>query len=77
MSEENMNTVENVAATESSDLPMGSVFGAELGFSEDEDLAKMFAADIAEIEEEATITEDLTGFAAGFPDWDLHPLKKK
>ena len=35
-----------------------------------------FEAEMVEIEEEAEISEDLEGFAKGFPDWDLHPPKK-
>ena len=31
---------------------------------------------VAEIEEEANLSQDLEGFAKGFPDWDLHPPKK-
>lgn len=51
---------------ESEDL--GAEFGAD-------DLSQ-FEADMFEIEEEAEISEDLEGFAKGFPDWDLHPPKK-
>ncbi len=28
------------------------------------------------IVKEKPLTEDLAGFASGFPDWDLHPPKK-
>ena len=28
-------------------------------------------------EKDVELSEDLTGFAAGFPDWDLLPPKKK
>ncbi|MBR2904007.1 MAG: hypothetical protein IKC37_05095 [Clostridia bacterium] len=46
--------------------------------AEDLDLGDM-AAEFAEMtnKEEETFTEDLEGFAKGFPSWDLHPPKKK
>ncbi|MBQ8394194.1 MAG: hypothetical protein IJX49_01305 [Clostridia bacterium] len=42
----------------------------EFDFTEDE-LAE-FGADLAQ-DEDAELTEDLEGFAKGFPAWDLHP----
>ncbi len=46
----------------------------EFAFDEEAELEKLFAADVASIEEYAVISEDLEGFAKGFPDWDLHPM---
>ena len=37
-----------------------------------EDELAEFGLDFAQ-NEEAELTEDLEGFAKGFPDWDLHP----
>lgn len=45
----------------------------EAEFGED-DLSE-FATDMTAVEEEAAISEDLEGFASGFPDWDLLPPK--
>ena len=45
----------------------------EAEFGED-DLSE-FATDMVAVEEEAAISEDLEGFASGFPDWDLLPPK--
>ena len=50
------------------DESLGDEFGLD-------DLSE-FEIDATEIEEEAEISEDLEGFAKGFPDWDLHPPKK-
>lgn len=47
----------------------------DLGGSYEDELAQ-FAFDLEQMEEEVSISEDLTGFAKGFPDWDLHPPKK-
>ncbi len=44
------------------------------GESEDFDLSE-FAMDEIMPQEEISISEDLSGFAKGFPDWDLHPPK--
>ncbi len=60
----------NINIMEATDL------AADLGMSEEDELASLFASDIASIEEEAAISEDLEGFAKGFPEWDLHPPKK-
>lgn len=48
---------------------------ANVGGSYEDELAQ-FAIDLEQMEEEVSISEDLTGFAKGFPDWDLHPPKK-
>ncbi len=48
---------------------------SEVAVDDEAELASLFASDIAAIEEEAAISEDLEGFANGFPDWDLHPPK--
>ena len=42
----------------------------------DDDLGAMFGSDFEEIEAEAQLSQDLEGFANGFPSWDLHPPKK-
>lgn len=39
------------------------------------EMAKLFASDLESIEEESAVSKDLEGFAKGFPDWDLHPMK--
>lgn len=57
------------APIEESSEDISEEFGAD-------DLSE-FEAEIFEIEEEAEISEDLEGFAKGFPDWDLHPPKSK
>ena len=44
--------------------------GAELGIAD-------VSPDVTIEEEEFMLTEDLDGFAKGFPDWDLLPPKKK
>ena len=84
MTDQNMNPVENNAAKEiasATDSPdfsaMGTDFGNNATFGEADELAAMFAEDIKSLEVEASISEDLSGFAAGFPDWDLHPIKTK
>ena len=41
-----------------------------------EDELAEFGLDFAQ-NEELELTEDLEGFAKGFPDWDLHPPKSK
>lgn len=35
-----------------------------------------FDIDDAAMDSEIKISEDLSGFASGFPDWDIHPPKK-
>lgn len=39
------------------------------------ELENLFAKDLELLENEVSISEDLTGFAKGFPNWDLHPPK--
>ncbi len=60
---------ENVNVIEATD-DLGAMF------NEEDELASLFASDIEAIEEDAAISEDLEGFAKGFPDWDLHPPMK-
>ena len=67
-------------ANENMDLTMNSLedLGSDLfGQNDEAELAAIFAADIAAIEEEASLSQDLDGFAKGFPDWDVHPPKKR
>ncbi len=35
-----------------------------------------FNQEMAKVEEEAELSEDLDAYAKGFPDWDLLPTKK-
>ncbi len=58
------------ATTVTVDETAVSMEGAE------DELASMFAEDIDKYDVETNISEDLAGFANGFPDWDLHPPKK-
>lgn len=40
------------------------------------DLEDMFGMDEATLNMDVSISEDMSGFANGFPDWDIHPPKK-
>ena len=63
----------NIISNEKNDV---NALGAELFnvFGDDEaELEKLFASDLATIEYDATISQDLDGFAKGFPNWDVHP----
>lgn len=45
-------------------------------FNELSELEEMFAKDLERLDsEEVSISEDLTGFANGFPNWDVCPPK--
>ena len=66
--------VENEEALiEEATAEAGEEFDLEAEFGED-DLSQ-FATDMSAVEEDAAISEDLDGFASGFPDWDLLPPK--
>jgi len=41
-----------------------------------DELESAFDVDEAMMDSEIKISEDLSGFANGFPDWDIHPPKK-
>lgn len=68
-----MTELENVGMEMDSVEDLGALFG--MGDDEAE-LEKMFAADVASIEEEAKMSNDLDGFAKGFPSWDVVPPEK-
>lgn len=41
----------------------------------EEELAQLFAEDVQSLTDDAALSEDLSGFANGFPNWDLHPIR--
>lgn len=47
----------------------------EFGF--DDELSKEFETEVKKMKEQATLSEDLSGYAKGFPDWDLLPPDEK
>ena len=75
MEDNNMAEFEKEMETEMASLEaLGSdLFGAD----DEKEKLEMYASDIAAIEEQASISQDLGGFAKGFPDWDIHPPKKQ
>lgn len=59
-----MSELENEVVPESEELTEAADFDLS-EFAVDDDLP----------DEEVSISEDLSGFAKGFPDWDIHPPK--
>ncbi len=67
-----LDPTEVAAAPEATDMPAETAVAAEDLFA---DLGSDFAVDAAQEEAVVMDSEDYTGFAKGFPDWDLLPPK--
>lgn len=63
--EENVAPSEDTGATQSSNN-----YGLD-------DLSDFFQDELEKIEKETALSEDLEGYAKGFPDWDLVPPNDK
>ncbi len=49
--------------------------GSELGL--DSELSSDFEQEIEKMKEDSALSEDLSAYAKGFPDWDLLPPEEK
>ena len=51
--------------------------GLDMGDELDAEFAAQLQAEVAKMEESATLSEDLQDYASGFPEWDLFPPEEK
>ncbi len=51
--------------------------GLDMGDDLDAEFAAQLQAEVAKMEESATLSEDLQDYASGFPEWDLFPPEEK
>ncbi len=64
--------VEEVAVMEET---VSDDLGSEFGL--DDELSSSFEQEIEKMKEDSALSEDLSAYAKGFPDWDLLPPEEK